>query len=155
LPSGLFWQFDVRDAMEESISGSRTKKNVRPTINSYMFGNAQAIAAIARLASRDDVATTFAAKAAALRKLTEDTLWNADAKFFEVKLEDHTFSNAREEIGFIPWYFELPEKNHGYEAAWAQLTDEQGFRAPLGITTAERRHPQFRSHGVGGCEWDG
>ena len=25
----------------------------------------------------------------------------------------------------------------------------------MGITTAERRHPQFRSHGVGTCEWDG
>jgi hypothetical protein len=155
LPSGLFWQFDVRDAMEESISGSRTKKNVRPTINSYMFGNAQAIAAIARLAGRAELATEFAAKAATLRRLTEENLWSADAKFFEVKLEDGQFSNAREEIGFIPWYFELPEKGRGYEAAWAQLTDEHGFKAPLGITTAERRHPQFRSHGVGGCEWDG
>jgi hypothetical protein len=25
----------------------------------------------------------------------------------------------------------------------------------MGITTAERRHPDFRSHGVGTCEWDG
>ena len=25
----------------------------------------------------------------------------------------------------------------------------------MGITTAERRHPYFRSHGVGTCEWDG
>ena len=33
-PDGLFWQYDVWDAMEESISGSRTKKNIRPTINS-------------------------------------------------------------------------------------------------------------------------
>jgi hypothetical protein len=40
-------------------------------------------------------------------------------------------------------------------AAWAQLDDPRGFRAPFGITTAERRHPQFRSHGVGTCEWDG
>ncbi len=44
---GLFWQYDVRDGMEESISGSRTNKNLRPTINSYMFANARAIAAIA------------------------------------------------------------------------------------------------------------
>lgn len=155
LPGGLFWQFDVRDAMEESISGSRTKKNIRPTINSYMFGNAQAIAAIARLAGRDEIATQFTAKAATLRQLTQESLWNADAKFFEVRLEDGSSSEVREQIGFIPWYFELPEKNHGYEAAWAQLIDEQGFRAPLGITTAERRHPKFRTHGVGGCEWDG
>jgi len=40
LTNGLFWQYDVRDGMEESISGSRTNKNLRPTINSYMFGNA-------------------------------------------------------------------------------------------------------------------
>lgn len=26
---GLFWQYDVRDGMEESISGSRTNKNIR------------------------------------------------------------------------------------------------------------------------------
>ena len=39
--------------------------------------------------------------------------------------------------------------------AWLQLLDEKGFSAPYGLTTAERRHPQFRSHGVGKCEWDG
>ena len=67
-PDGLFWQFDVRDGMEESISGSRTAKNVRPTINSYMAANARAIAEIAKLAGRDDVAQEFAAKADAIRK---------------------------------------------------------------------------------------
>ena len=155
LPGGLFWQYDVRDAMEESISGSRTKKNVRPTINSYMFGNAQAIAAIARLANRPALAEEFAARAATLRRLTQEKLWNAGAKFFEVRREDGAFADVREAIGFIPWYFKLPEFGRGCEVAWAQLRDEQGFRAPFGITTAERRHPQFRSHGVGTCEWDG
>src|SRR5205823_3765970 len=43
LPNGLFWQHDVWDGMEESISGSRTNQNMRPTINSYMFANARAI----------------------------------------------------------------------------------------------------------------
>ena len=33
--------------------------------------------------------------------------------------------------------------------------DDAGFRAPHGLTTAERRHPQFRTHGTGTCEWDG
>jgi hypothetical protein len=27
--------------------------------------------------------------------------------------------------------------------------------APRGLTTAERRHPAFRTHGIGTCEWDG
>ena len=152
---GLFWQFDVWDAMEESISGSRTKKNIRPTINSYMFGNAQAIAAIARLDGRADLAAGFEQKAATLRRLTQATLWDDAAKFFKVRFETGDLSDAREAIGFIPWYFGLPEPGRGYEAAWSQFTDANGFRGPIGITTAERRHPTFRSRGTGTCEWDG
>lgn len=151
--SGLFWQFDVRDGMEESISGSRTQKHLRPTINSYMFGNARAIAAIARLAGKGDVAREFDHKAAELKRLTQTTLWDSTAKFFKVRKENGALSDAREAIGFIPWCFNLPDA--GYEEAWAQLADPEGFRAPYGITTAERRHLQFRSHGTGTCEWDG
>lgn len=154
---GLFWQFDSRDAMEESISGSRTHKNPRPSINSYMYGNALAIAAVADLAGKPEVAADYRAKAAALKALVQDKLWDAEAKFFKVRFEDGSLSDAREEIGFIPWYFELPDKasDRGHERAWAQLTDPEGFWAPAGITTAERRHPKFRSHGCCGCEWDG
>lgn len=39
--------------------------------------------------------------------------------------------------------------------AWKQIDDEEGFSAPFGLTTAERRHPKFRTHGEGKCEWDG
>lgn len=155
LTNGMFWQFDVRDAMEESISGSRTEKNIRPTINSYMFGNAQAIANIARLAGKNELATEFDAQAAQLKKHTEQTLWNDIAKFFEVIHTNGEFSNVREQIGFIPWMFELPDDNKNYNAAWAQLADAKGFSAPFGLTTAERRSPFFRTHGYGHCEWDG
>ncbi|PYM16229.1 MAG: glycoside hydrolase [Verrucomicrobia bacterium] len=163
LPDGLFWQRDVEDGMEESISGSRTKKQARPTINSYMFGNARAIAAIARLAGRNELAGEYDRKAAELKRLTQSVLWDASAKFFKVLREDGRLAEVREEIGFIPWCFNLPDAAAGgtlaaaagYEAAWAQLMDPAGFRAPCGITTAERRHPAFRSHGCCGCEWDG
>jgi hypothetical protein len=155
LPNGLFWQYDARDGMEESISGSRTSKHIRPTINSYLFANARAIAAIAGLAHRPKLTEEFNAKAAELKRLTCETLWDADANFFKVRLANGQLSDAREEIGFLPWMFELPDPGAGCESAWSQLADPQGFRAPFGITTAERRHPQFRSHGVGACEWDG
>jgi hypothetical protein len=153
LPDGLFWQYDVWDGMEESISGGRKAKNRRPTINSYMFGNSLAIAEIAQRAGKTDVAKSFRGKAEKLKQLVQEKLWDPAAKFFKVLFEDGTLSSAREEIGFIPWCFNLPDK--GYESAWIQLIDPQGFWAPFGITTAERRHPQFRSHGVGQCEWDG
>ena len=155
LTNGLFWQYDVRDGMEESVSGSRTNQNIRPTINSYMFANARDIAAIARLAKKPKLAAEFEAKAAALNKLALGALWDTDAEFFKAGLGNGQLSDVREEIGFIPWMFGLPGADQDYEAAWLQFTDPQGFHAPFGITTAERRHPEFRSHGVGTCEWDG
>lgn len=154
-PDGLFWQHDVWDAMEESISGGRKVKNVRPTISAYMFGNAEAIAAIARDAGRAELAAEFAAKAAELRALVQRTLWNEERAFFCSVTEQLEPIPVREAIGFIPWYFGLPEPGRGYERAWAQIRDEQGFRAPFGLTTAERRDPTFRSRGTGTCEWDG
>ncbi len=150
---GLFWQFDVRDGMEESISGSRTHRNARPTINSYMYANALAIAEIARLAARDDLIETYTEKAQRLRRLVHERLWDEKAEFFKAETNEDGLSDAREAIGFIPWRFGLPEP--GYEAAWLQLVEPEGFWAPRGLTTAERRHPRFRSHGVGKCEWDG
>ncbi|HLZ53795.1 MAG TPA: glycosyl hydrolase family 65 protein, partial [Verrucomicrobiae bacterium] len=120
-----------------------------------MFANARALAAIARLAGDRKVAGEFDVKAARLKMLVEEKLWNPDAQFFEVLRDDGTSAGVREEIGFIPWTFELPEPGKGYETAWAQLADPQGFSAPYGITTAERRSPEFRSHGYGHCEWDG
>ncbi len=154
-PDGLYWQYDVRDAMEESISGGRHAKNVRPTLNSYMAGSALALASIARAAGRPHEAEQLMAEGEALRSLILTTLWNPRDRFFEVVREDGSFADVREAIGFIPWYFSLPPTGKGYEEAWRQFADETGFRAPFGITTAERRHPAFRSHGVSTCEWDG
>jgi len=152
---GLFWQHDVWDAMEESISGSRKGRNVRPTINSYMFGNALAIAEIARQAGRTELVGEFSKKASELRRLVQQSLWDPEASFFKVRTEQGPLADVREQLGYIPWYFALPEVGKGYELAWRQFSDPQGFRAPFGLTTAERRHPLFRSHGTGTCEWDG
>ncbi len=154
-PDGLFWQHDVWDAMEESISGGRKVMNVRPTISSYMYGNASALAAIARLAGREELAKQFDDKAANLRRLVQATLWNSDLGFFGAYTEQLQPIAVREQIGYIPWYFNLPEAGRGYEVAWRQLVDEGGFKAPFGITTAERRAPSFRTRGTGTCEWDG
>jgi hypothetical protein len=187
LPNGLFWQHDVKDGMEESISGSRTAQQPRPTINSYMVANARAISALATRAGRADLAKEFTAKADALHRLVLEKLWDDEAKFFKVLRADTNateraarvfslaptggegrgegaiaptrartptaFSTAREAIGYVPWMFNLPDARHA--AAWTQFTDPAGFHAPFGLTTAERRHPAFRTHGTGKCEWDG
>jgi hypothetical protein len=155
-PGGLFWQRDVADGMESSISGGRNVKNLRPTINSYMYANARAIAAIAAMAGRPGLRAEFEGKAAALRKLTVERLWNPQASFFETVREDGRFAAVREQIGYTPWYFDLPEAAQGFETAWKQLMDTQGFYAPYGPTTAERRHPEFQIAAEGDdCQWNG
>jgi len=153
MPNGLFWQTDVKDGMEETISGGRKEKNYRPTINSYMYGNAIALANIEKLKGDRAKAELYTAKADTLKKLIQQLLWNPIDTFFETRKQADTLANVREEVGFIPWYFNLPDA--GYEAAWKKVTEEKTFCAPFGITTADRSDPRFRKHGCCACEWDG
>lgn len=155
LPSGLYWQGDVQDGMEETISGGRRKKYARPTINSYMYGNAKALSEVAKLKGDNSAAKKYEEKSIEIKNLVQNQLWNSDSTFFETLREPGKFALVREAIGYIPWYFNLPDNKIDYAKAWAQVKDEGGFCAPYGLTTAERRHPEFRSHGCCKCEWDG
>jgi hypothetical protein len=153
---GLFWQIDDRDGMELPIGGNNYKPSCRPTINTYMFADARAIAAIAALAGRPDVASEFGAKAARLKALVQERLWDPQAQFFKYLpyRRGPELSRGRELIGYTPWYANLPDG--GYEEAWKQLTDPRGFFAPFGPTTAERRDPGFRlSYSGHECQWNG
>ena len=142
LPNNLYWQGDVKDGMEESISGGRRKKYARPTINSYMYGNADALSKITLLAGEKEKSREYQLKRDTIKNLVDQVLWNEEHQFFETHRGD-SLANVREAIGYIPWYFNLPDEGK-YDVAWEQLTDEEGFLAPYGLTTAERRHPLFR-----------
>jgi predicted GH43/DUF377 family glycosyl hydrolase len=150
-PNGLFWQEDGQDGMEVSIGGS----GYRPTINSYMYGDALAIAAIAELAGRYELALQFRSKAAKLKQLVQDRLWDREAQFFKVlpRKERAALVDVRELHGFVPWYFNLPGPQ--YSMAWKQLLDPNGFAAAFGPTTAERRHSRFMFKHDHECLWNG
>ena len=150
--NGLYWQIDDRDGMEVSIGGS----GYRATINSYQFGDALAIAQIAELAGKADIAREYRGKAAAIKELVQAQLWDADAQFFKVmpRGENKPLAKVREQHGFTPWYFNLPGPQ--FAVAWKQVMDPQGFYAPFGPTTAEQRHPQFTLAYAGHeCQWNG
>ncbi|SFP84828.1 MGH1-like glycoside hydrolase domain-containing protein [Parafilimonas terrae] len=153
LPSGLFWQSDVKDGMEETISGGRHEQNARPTINSYMYGNAMALSEMENIAGHNDKAGLYLSKADTIQGLIEKYLWNNTDNFFETAKKGLKSANVREEIGFIPWYFNMPSEQ--YNVAWKYLMDSSKFLAPFGITTAEQSDSAFRTHGCCKCEWDG
>lgn len=150
--NGLFWQIDDRDGMEVSIGGS----GYRATINSYMYGDARAIANIARLAGKEGLAKTYDEKAATIKHRVQTQLWDSQVEFFKVlpRGGDQGLAQVRELHGYTPWYFNLPDA--GYDAAWQQLMDPDGFRAPFGPTTAEQRHVKFSvSYQGHECQWNG
>jgi len=162
----LFWSIDTRDAMEKSISGD----GYRPPLNSYLVGDARAIASFAAAAGDATAARTYATKADTLEHLIETKLWNPKDQFYEVlspaadsgirrqkKFIDPgtqlTLSGVRELIGYIPWAFYTPAASH--DIAWKQLFDPQGFAGKYGPTTAERRSPRFRFVSSDQCTWNG
>jgi hypothetical protein len=163
---GMFWQIDTRDAMEKSIGGD----GYRTPLNSYMAGDARAIAEFARAAGKSAIADEYAAKADKLEQLIETKLWNPKDEFYEdlspaadsgIRAQkkfkdpgtDLTLAGVRELIGYIPWAYYAPAPSHA--VAWKQLFDPDGFSGKYGPTTAERRNPRFRFASDDQCTWNG
>lgn len=163
---GLYFNTDNRDGMELSIGGTQqgaTKRQYRPTLNSYQYGEAVALAKIATSAGDAALAQRFRQFAAQLRAKVEHHLWDkADGFFKSISYSSpHTFVSVKELIGFTPWYFHLPSDDLKY-SAWREFSNSSGFSAPYGLTTAVQRHPLFSAsyawlgkRGAHECTWDG
>lgn len=149
--NGLFWQIDDRDGMEDTISGS----GYRPTINSYMDGDAVAISRIAEMAGMPRVAALYRQKAIRLSSLIESRLWNPHDQFYETVPRHSTsgWSGVRELVGYVPWHFDIPTSQH--DVAWRFLFAPDGFAGKYGPTTAERSSSKFRYKVNHECLWNG
>lgn len=157
--NGLFWQYDNRDGMEVSISGSYAEPyghGYRATINSYMYADACALEQLAKKIGNGQKGTLYQQKAEKIKQNINTHLWDSEAEFFKVIPlgRNMSFSDVREEHGFTPWYFNIPPDS--YSVAWKYLMDTNHFFAPYGITTAEQCHSKFIIAYEGHeCRWDG
>jgi hypothetical protein len=176
---GLFWQTGHDDGMETNINSRQTQDEVRgapgyrPTLNSYLWADAQAIARVADLAGDNTTAQAYRDKAVRLKENIQKKLWDPSRQFFFhmfkqdeekdgfiAKARTLTYQtgryagnpHGREEIGFVPWQFGLPDA--GYESAWKSLMDRDAFFAEFGPTTVERHDPQFLISPTC-CVWSG
>ena len=162
---GMFKWVGAWDGMETNINSRQTDdafsgaEGYRPTLNSYLYADAMAIARAAALLGDSAKSLDYANRAARLKQRVQEELWDPAREFFfhqfanderdGVRAKTLTYQtgkyagspHGRELIGYVPWQFSLPDS--GYEAAWKFLMDPDYFYAPFGPTTVERHDPLF------------
>lgn len=173
---GLYWREPLADATEYTISsidasggqdGFRGGEAFRPTINSYMWANAIAIANVAELAGQSSIASDYRAKAANIKSRFQADIWNSTLEHF---IDRHQTSNeyvqyyqpirGRELAGYVPWMFGMPDNNDKYNQAWKHLRDSNKFQGSNGLRTVEPSYEyymrQYRYEGDRReCQWNG
>ena len=173
---GLFWSTPERDGMPNSVSSKRALDSryggdgYRPTLNSYMYANALAIQEIAEMAGDSSLAVKYGQKAAALKTNVQRHLFSYGRAFFlhmyrrnekdgilaETRIDRTGLHSAdrkgREQIGFIPWAFNLPHDVTTYRLGWNRFDDDDYFRASYGPRTAELSDHQY---GLATGHWSG
>lgn len=139
---------------------------VRPSVNSYAYGNLQALATLyGRSNSASPASRTKAAlyqkRADELRNKVLGVLWNNDDVFFNTySAGDNEFgvrdyeARVRESVGYTPWYFGLIPRDgrRPYASAWDMFGSKDGFYNHKGMTTAERLHPYYNEQAYA---WNG
>lgn len=173
---GMFAWDGMHDGMETNINSRQTAKwfegapGYRPTLNSYMWGDANAISNIARITGDFATVSLFEKKASIIKTNFQKKNWDPTRDFFfhrfqnderdGIKANSLTYqtgkfagnAHGREEIGFIPWYFNLPDA--GFESAWKFLMDPEYFYSPFGPTTVEKHDPLYNV-AKNCCAWSG
>tara|TARA_B100000575_G_scaffold222221_1_gene182622 strand:+ start:116 stop:1747 length:1632 start_codon:yes stop_codon:yes gene_type:complete len=164
----LFSQFDDRDGMEFTASGRKLNdgteifgiESIRPTINSYMYADAKAISKFSYMSNDIENGEKYELKANEIKNELQRSLWNEELNFFTVLPKDYDETtkplDVRELIGYVPWYFNLPDDEEKFEAAWDKIMDTTGFYAPVGLTVTEQSDPYFKITYEGHeCQWNG
>jgi hypothetical protein len=139
----------------------------RPTINSYMYGNAMAISRIAAIKGDVNTSNEYLKKAMDLKAVIERDLWNDSLQHFtdRFKVDNQyvhywDFIRGRELAGLIPWYFNLPADRPDYNRAWKQVTDTNRLLGQYGLRTNEPSYEYYFKQyvyfeGQRGSQWNG
>lgn len=175
---GLYWVEPLADATEYTISsidasggtdGFTGGQAFRPSINSFMYANARAIANIATATGDTATAATYNARAAAIQGNFTESLWNSTFEHFidryYVSNDYVTYWNyirGRELVGLTPWAWDVIPDETEYTAAWSHAFNTDDLRSDFGLRTVEPSYEyymrQYRYDSVSGlkeCQWNG
>lgn len=162
LSEGKCWSEDDNDAMEFSASGTneegRMRKGIRPTLNSYMCANAEAISFFARRHGDISLAKKYESKAQKYKDCINNYLWR-DGFYRAIHFDEGEKISYRKElsprelIGYIPWMFKIPEP--GREGVFDLLEDPSCFYTEYGLATLEKCSPRYLYEAKHECLWNG
>jgi hypothetical protein len=139
----------------------------RPTINSYMYGNAMAISKIAAIKGDHVTRKEYLQKATALKNNVLQYLWNDSLHHFTDRFKINNqyvhywdFIRGRELAGMIPWYFNLPDNDPKFHQAWKHVTDTTYLLGNFGLRTNEPAYEYYFKQfvffeGKRGSQWNG
>ncbi|KUI64544.1 Beta-L-arabinobiosidase [Cytospora mali] len=177
---GLYWVEPLADATEYTISsidasggldGFTGGQAFRPSINSYMYANARAIANLASLSGDSATEELYTTRAEAIQANFTTSLWNSTFEHFidrynvtneYVKYWD--FIRGRELVGLVPWMFGIvpTSSDVDFSVAWTHALDTDELRSAYGLRTVEPSYEyymrQYRYDSVSGrreCQWNG
>lgn len=173
---GLYWIEPLLDATEYTISsidatngrdGFTGGQAFRPTINSYMVANAQAISRFAVLAGDQKTARDYADRALKLRSTLLASLWNEKLNHFTDRFQVNNqfvkywdFIRGRELAGFVPWTFNLPPDQPKFASAWNAALAPDELAGPFGLRTVGPSYQYYMRQyryfqGKPECQWNG
>jgi hypothetical protein len=173
----LYWVEPLRDATEYTISsidatggadGFTGGYSFRPSINSYQYANAKAIASLAALkGGMQDTVELFLEKAASLKSNVQKSLWNATFEHFIDRFQvNNTYVRywdqirGRELVGYVPWTHDLPDDASNFAQSWKHILNSSQLAGSNGLRTNEPSYQyymrQYRYEGTQPeCQWNG
>lgn len=172
----LYYIEPIADATEYTIASIDASGGVdgfgggyafRPSINSFMYANALAIANIALATGDTETAATYTARAESIQGNFTASLWNSTFEHFidryYVDNEYVTywdFIRGRELVGLTPWAWDIVPDDPMYAEAWRHALDTASLRTPVGLSTVEPSYEyymqQYRWAGTQKeCQWNG
>jgi hypothetical protein len=176
LKKDLYYIEPLLDATEYTISsidasggkdGFTGGDAFRPTINSYMYGNALAISRIAKMKRDTAISHIYLRRAEQIKNNVQSDLWNNSLHHFidRYKVDNQyvhywDFIRGRELAGYVPWCYDLPDDNVKYNSEWKNLMDTTKFLGEFGLRTDEPSYQYYmRQYRYAGthpeCQWNG
>lgn len=134
----------------------------RVDLTSYNYGNAANLARIYEVLGEGALAERFRRFAEKTKAAVQAKMWDPKSRFFySLRWNDDAKAWVKEIVGIYPFYFSMPDRGKGFEAAWEHIINPKEFWTRWPVASASQDCPAYSQTGwpIGpggsGCMWNG